>query len=85
MTRDSERTVVLRTTEAAQYVGLAPSTLSKMRVRGDGPAFCKVGPRVVVYRVPDLDHWLESRRRRSTSDCEGANLDSWRKDNREVT
>lgn len=61
----------LRAPAAAEYVGLSASTLAKMRLRGDGPVYAKAGPRVVVYNVADLDHWLASRRRRSTSD-EGA-------------
>jgi hypothetical protein len=56
----------LRTGAAAQYVGLAPSTLAKMRVRGDGPPFSKAGARVVVYDVEDLDSWLRTSRRTST-------------------
>jgi len=56
----------LRTQAAARYVGLAPSTMAKMRVRGDGPAFSKAGKRVVVYDVRDLDDWLRATRRKST-------------------
>jgi hypothetical protein len=58
----------LRTDQAADYVGLSPSTLEKMRIRGNGPVFEKAGPRVVVYRICDLEDWLAARRRRSTSD-----------------
>jgi predicted DNA-binding transcriptional regulator AlpA len=58
----------VRTDEAARIVGLSRSTLEKMRVRGDGPIHRKAGPRVVVYALDDLDAWLASRCRRSTSD-----------------
>jgi excisionase family DNA binding protein len=58
----------LRTPEAAKYVALSQSTLTKMRLSGEGPAFVKVGPRAVAYRRSDLDAWLEARVRRSTSD-----------------
>jgi predicted DNA-binding transcriptional regulator AlpA len=57
----------LRTPDAAAYVGLAASTLNKMRVRGDGPVYSKLG-RIVVYDVADLDGWLEVNKRASTSD-----------------
>ena len=50
---------VLRTPEAAKYIGLSISTMTKMRLRG---------PRCVGYCVSDLDLWLEARRRASTSD-----------------
>lgn len=58
----------MRTPEAARYVALSESTLTKMRLTGDGPPFVKVGPRAVAYRRSDLDAWLEARVRRSTSD-----------------
>ncbi len=58
---------MLRTSEAARLLGLSPSALEKMRVRGDGPKFIKSGPRVVVYHPDDLAIWLASRRRLSTS------------------
>ena len=58
----------VRVNEAASYLGLSPSTLAKMRLRGDGPAYSKSGPRVVVYAVTDLDAYLAARRRHSTSE-----------------
>ena len=57
----------LRTPDAAVYVGLATSTLNKLRVRGDGPVYSKLG-RIVVYDIADLDGWLEVNKRASTSD-----------------
>jgi predicted DNA-binding transcriptional regulator AlpA len=64
MTTPSRR---MRAPEAAQYVGLSPSTLAKMRIRGDGPPYAKAGRRVVLYSQQDLDAWLFGRLRRSTS------------------
>jgi predicted DNA-binding transcriptional regulator AlpA len=58
----------LRAPEAADYLGLSPSTLAKMRLRGDGPRYAKAGPRIVVYDVADLDIWLTARKRSSTSE-----------------
>ena len=58
----------MRTPAAARYLGIAESTLNKMRLTGYGPPFVKVGPRAVAYRKPDLDTWLSARVRRSTSD-----------------
>lgn len=58
----------LRAPAAADYLGLSASTLAKMRLRGDGPLYMKAGPRVVLYDVADLEAWLESRKRRSTSE-----------------
>ncbi len=61
----------LRAPDAAEFLGLSTSTLSKMRLRGDGPIFYKAGPRVVVYDLADLESWLAARRRLSTSDDGG--------------
>lgn len=57
----------LRTRQAAAYTGLAKSTLEKLRVSGTGSPYIRVG-RVVLYDPDDLDAWLASHRRRSTSD-----------------
>jgi predicted DNA-binding transcriptional regulator AlpA len=54
---------------AAKFVGLATSTLAKMRLSGDGPIYCKLGRRVVCRRE-DLEAWLESRVARNTSDAD---------------
>jgi hypothetical protein len=62
---------MLRTPAAASYVGLAPRTLEKYRLRGGGPAYYRLSGHAVVYDVDDLDLWLTSRRRASTSDHGG--------------
>lgn len=61
-------TECIRTPEAARYVALSESSLTKMRVLGVGPPFIKVGSRAVAYRKSDLDAWLDSRVRQSTSE-----------------
>ncbi|HXT08855.1 MAG TPA: helix-turn-helix domain-containing protein [Roseiarcus sp.] len=53
--------------EAVAYTGVAFSTLAKMRMRGDGPEFCKIGAKVAYPRT-DLDAWMCGRRQRSTSE-----------------
>ena len=59
---------MLRTPEAAMYLGVSPSTLCKMRLRGDGPRYSKLGSRIVVYGIADLNAYAVERRRRSTSE-----------------
>ena len=63
---DPLRKKVLSTPDAATYCGSSASTLEKLRVYGGGPAYLKLGRRV-GYDVADLDAWLASCRRRSTS------------------
>lgn len=52
---------VLRTREASEYVALSTSNLEKMRARGRGPRFIRLGKRAVGYRIEDLDAWLDGR------------------------
>jgi len=47
--------------EAAQYLNLSRQTLDNWRPAGKGPPYCRLEGRV-VYRLNDLDAWLESRR-----------------------
>src|SRR5437764_4301841 len=57
----------LRTPEASRFVGLSIRTLEKHRIYGTGPRYSKLGGRV-VYRVEDLQAWVESAAKDSTSD-----------------
>ena len=57
----------LPVSEAAQFTGLSKSTLDKLRVSGGGPIYLQLGRRV-LYDVADLEAWLISKRRSSTSD-----------------
>jgi hypothetical protein len=63
----------LRTPDAARYCGVSPRTLEKWRVSGGGPPYSRPPKRhFVVYHVDDLEAWLGSGRRRSTSDSPAA-------------
>lgn len=67
MTNSNEAPIRMPVDGAAAYTGLSVSTLNKLRVFGGGPVFLKLGRRV-AYDVADLDAWLASKRRTSTSD-----------------
>jgi predicted DNA-binding transcriptional regulator AlpA len=56
----------LRVDEAAAYLGLGKSMLDKLRVTGDGPAFARLGRRVVCD-LADLDACVAGGRRQRTS------------------
>ena len=58
---------ILDTGQAAQYLGLAKSTVEKMRVYGGGPRFLKLN-RSVRYRAEDLDEWIRSNIVNNTSE-----------------
>jgi predicted DNA-binding transcriptional regulator AlpA len=64
----SNQPTYLRTPEAAARLGLAPSTLDGLRVRGNGPPFIRLTPRSVTYAVDVLDAWARARQFNSTSE-----------------
>jgi len=47
--------------EAAQYIGISKTTLPRWRWAGCGPAYLKIGKRI-LYRLEDLDAFLEGSR-----------------------
>jgi len=57
----------LRTPEAARFLGLSDRTLEKHRTYGTGPAYRKLGGRV-VYSLEDLQAWANRGTKTSTSD-----------------
>ena len=46
---------------AAEILGLSKSLLDKMRLSGDGPAFCRFRS-AVRYSVAELLRWAEARK-----------------------
>jgi predicted DNA-binding transcriptional regulator AlpA len=61
----------LRTPEAARFLGLSGRTLEKHRTYGTGPRYSKIGGRV-VYKVEDLQAWVDRGQKASTSDDTGS-------------
>ena len=58
---------LLRTQEAARFLGISIRTLEKHRNYGTGPTYRKIGGRV-LYAVEDLQAWTAIGARKSTSD-----------------
>lgn len=61
--------VNLDTNEAAKWLGVTRGTLAKWRVSGNGPAFSKIGNKV-IYRLIDLQTYQKERTFSSTSSYE---------------
>ena len=59
---------LMATVPAAIYIGTSPKFLENRRVTGDGPPFIRISSRCIRYRRCDLDAWVETLRRSSTSD-----------------
>lgn len=68
--QNSKVETVMTEAAAAEFLGLSPRTLQVWRLSGRGPRFLKLGS-CVRYRTSDLEIWLASCVRRSTSDDAG--------------
>ena len=64
---NTQISTMLNSALAAEYLQLSVSTLAKMRLKGTGPAYAKLGRRV-VYRLQDLDVWVAEHCHNSTSE-----------------
>ncbi len=58
---------LLHPRDAAKILGVSESWLAKARLRGDGPAYVKIG-RSVRYRDSALRDYIRARTRISTSE-----------------
>lgn len=56
---------LLRTQEAARFLGISLRTLEKHRTYGTGPIYRKIGGRV-LYTLHDLEAWSAAGSRKST-------------------
>ena len=74
----------LRTKEAAVFLSLSARTLEKHRTYGTGPAYRKLGGRV-VYAIDDLETWAARGSVTSTSDPRGSVLPAKRHAPRQPT
>tara|TARA_R110002072_G_scaffold212834_2_gene370211 strand:- start:1571 stop:1765 length:195 start_codon:yes stop_codon:yes gene_type:complete len=57
---------LLKSENAAKFLGVSKATLAKWRVYGTGPSFVKVGSRV-MYCMSDIDAWIDDRRQTNTA------------------
>jgi hypothetical protein len=60
---------LLTTQQAAIWLGYRPRMLEARRLKGDGPLFIRISARAVRYRLEDLQNWVNSRLRSSTSEA----------------
>ena len=51
---------VIDTIELAERINMSPATLRYWRHQGVGPKWFRLGPRRVVYRVSDVQAWLDT-------------------------
>jgi excisionase family DNA binding protein len=66
-TQATDDAPLLTTARAAEVLNVSGRYLEMLRVRGGGPPFVSLG-RTIRYRRADINAWLDSRTRRSTSE-----------------
>lgn len=64
--QNSTATNLLDTSDLAALLTNKSNTIEGWRIKGVGPRYIKVG-RLVRYRIEDVEAWLESQSRTSTS------------------
>lgn len=54
----------LTTQQAADFLGICPKTLFRLRNKGQGPDYYRFGSRTgaIRYKVTDLELWIASRK-----------------------
>ncbi len=57
---------LMTTPKAAEYISMSEDFLKRARMTGKGPAFIKIG-RKVLYRLDALDIFLEKNTRQNNS------------------
>lgn len=50
----------VRANRAAELLGVSPCTLRNWRTAGTGPRYARINANQVLYRISDLDEWLQS-------------------------
>lgn len=51
---------LLTSTETAKFLKVTHATIINWRRSGSGPQYINMGPRLVRYRLSDLESWLDS-------------------------
>ncbi|CAN0560176.1 unnamed protein product [Laminaria digitata] len=70
---ETQAIAILSASQASRYLDLSISTLAKWRHYGTGPRYSKLGRRV-VYRVDELDSWVQQNQHTSTAEYDDSKL-----------
>jgi predicted DNA-binding transcriptional regulator AlpA len=57
----TETAIYLTEEEFATRYHLGRRTLQRWRCTGEGPRWCRLGPRRVMYRLADIEDWAKAR------------------------
>lgn len=58
---------LLTPSQAGAQLGMTPGALAQLRYTGHGPTFVKLTAKAIRYRQNDLDAWVASSLRTSTT------------------
>jgi predicted DNA-binding transcriptional regulator AlpA len=72
MTLPDAHTEYLDTKQAAFALGTTITHMERLRRKGGGPQFCKIGAKAVRYRRDWIDDWLEQRCFANTAEAKEA-------------
>jgi predicted DNA-binding transcriptional regulator AlpA len=67
MTTVAPASILFDQGQVAQRLGVSIRSLERWRMTGDGPRYIKMG-RQIRYRAEDVEAWIATMERRSTSD-----------------
>lgn len=67
MNRDegTEKTIWRTRKEAAEHMRLSPATLANWASLDCGPDYVRIGQGRVLYRMDDIDSWVENQAKRA--------------------
>lgn len=57
----SAKSDIITSAEAAEMLGVSPSTLATYRYRGTSPRYTRIGHRTVVYSRRDVERFIKAR------------------------
>jgi predicted DNA-binding transcriptional regulator AlpA len=72
----TDRERLLNPAEAGDYLGFTEGWLAKLRMRGGGPKWFRLG-RKVRYTRADLDAWISAHRVSNTAEKSQAEREGW--------
>lgn len=58
----------LRPRQVAEIYNISLKCLAKWRIEGKGPSYRKIGRKLCLYSVEELEQWLEDHRRVTDTD-----------------
>ncbi len=75
-TSNASGNALMTSEQAAKYLGFTDGWLAKLRMRGGGPKYIRLG-RKCRYAPADLDTWLAAHRVSNTSEKSQAQREGW--------